>query len=500
MARPVPIGDYEPQVPVEEGLRRIIPQRSGVSTGPALEDVGNSLQRLATSEAAQYTTQALAQTQTQWTQHFIDRQQSAAPGAPGFTPALMKDYNDYVQKTVDGAPNQIAGRMLQSRLADFGARLQDNSLRFEAGARQTHNENTAKEAIDVSAAEIQNDPTIYDDRLAQNTWSINSMSMEPQAKEQLARYARQTLSGAAVRGDINRDPYKAMLAINDPNAKGYYADLSSEQREQLMTHADQMLHQRVADAERVHMLAKQEQEDNSNKLLKQGITMETQGSLTAEWVIGHSASLEPAAMKYLLEAASGKKSESDPRVYSDLLTRTVRGEDTQQDILSAFGDGQLSKEDFTRLTDKTATEFPNSYKRGLNYINTAGKVSELEPDPAKAQTLANMQNDFQDWFRKNGQEANDQEVQQEAINVVKRYQLVRADQNLLTLPVPQFGLGKGTRAAPDIQGAKHDLVQALTLGQINRDDFNKQAALLQQWERAANISAQKKAAAKAQQQ
>ena len=80
--------------------------------------------------------------------------------------------------------------------------------------------------------------------------------------------------------------------------------------------------------------------------------------------------------------------------------------------MAAFTGGQLSKEDFTRLTDKTATEFPNSYKRGINYINTAGKVSELEPDPAKAQTLANMQNDFQDWFRKNGGQASDKEIEQ----------------------------------------------------------------------------------------
>jgi len=498
MPHPVPIGDYEPQVPVEEGLRRIIPSRSGASAGPGLEDLAAGAQRLEQSEAANYSLQALSKAQSDWTQQFHDRTLNAQPGAPNFTPQLMGDYDKYVKAAVGTAPNQMAGRYLQNRLTEFGSQLARQSLSFEAGARQSHNEDVSKQAADMTAVELQNNPAVYGQRLSERLAAIDTMQMEPQVKEKLAQYTKDTLSRFAVTGDINRDPYQAMLKLNDPKADGYYANLTAQQRQELTTHADQMLHQRVADAERVHQLAKQEQQDNSDKLLKQGIAMSTQGGLTASWVLGHSNTLEPAALKYLLEASAGKESQSDPRLYADLLQRTVRGEDTQQDVTTAFTDGQLSKEDFTRLTDKTAAEFPNAYKRGISYIQTAGKTSELEPDPAKTQTLANMQNDFQDWFKQNGSAAKDSEIQQEAIDIVKRYQLVRSDQNLLTLPVPQFGLGKGSRAAPDIDGAKKSLVKALNDGQVNRADFDKQAALLQQWEHAANVASQKKA--KAQQQ
>lgn len=501
MGRPVAIGDYESQVPVEEGLRRIIPSRTGASIGPGVEDLAAGAQHLAQSEAANYSLQALSKAQSEWTQQFHDRSLNAQPGAPGFTPQLMGDYDKYVKDAVKGAPNQMAGRYLQNRLTEFGTHLAQQSISFEAGAKNAHNEEVAKQSADMTAMELQNNPSVYPQRLSERLSAIESMQMEPEAKEKLADYTKQTLSHFSVMGDINRDPYAAMLKLNDPKADGYYQNLTAEQRQSLMTHADQTLHQRVSDAERVHQLTKQEQQDNSDKLLKQGIAMSTQGSLTAGWVLGHSNTLEPNAMKYLLEASSGKETQSDPKVYSDLLTRTVRGEDTQQDITKSFTDGQLSKEDFTRLTDKTATEFPNSYKRGINYITTAGKVSELEPDPAKAQTLANMQNDFQDWYKKNGGQASDKEVQQEAIDVVKRYQLVKADQNLLTLPVPSMGLGKGSRAAPDIAGAKKDLVKALKDGTITREDAETQAELLRKWEAAMNATQQRKAeAAKKQQQ
>src|SRR3981189_847208 len=140
MAHAVPIGEYQPQVPAEEGMRRIIPQRSGISVGPALEDVGASLQRIAQSEGAQYATQHLGKAQSEWTQHFLDRQQSAQPGAPGFTAGLMKDYDDYVKDGVKGAPSGPASKFLSQQLNAFGHQLSQKSLLFEANARQAHAE------------------------------------------------------------------------------------------------------------------------------------------------------------------------------------------------------------------------------------------------------------------------------------------------------------------------------------------------------------------------
>lgn len=497
MAHPVAIGDYEPQVPVEEGLRRIIPTRTGASAGPGLEDLAAGAQHLAQSEAANYSLQALSKAQSEWTQQFHDRSLNAQPGAPNFTPQLMGDYDKYVKDAVKGAPNQMAGRYLQNRLTEFGNSLARQSLSFEAGAKNSHNEEVAKQSADMTAVEMQSNPSVYPQRLAERLSAIDSMQMEPQVKEKLADYTRQTLSHFAVMGDISRDPYQAMLKLNDPKADGYYQSLTAEQRQGLMDHADRTLHERVADAERVHQLTKQEQQDNSDKLLKQGIAMSTQGGLTPSWVLSHSSTLEPSAMKYLLDEASGRKVESDLPTYANLLDAVGRGQDVRDDARKALMAGQLSKEDYTRITDKAASEVPNSYKKGLQFIQTAMKPGDLTPDPAHTISLANAQNDFQDWY-KNNPKATDDEVQNYAQSTVKRYQLIDASQVMLMLKSPQFL--QGTRSQPDIAATKKATVKAFQDGQINRDQFNAQAALLQQWDRAANIAAQKAADKKAKQQ
>lgn len=497
MPRPVPIGEYQEQVPVEEGLRRIIPSRTGASAGPGLENLGDSLQKLAQSEAANYSLQALSNAQANWTQQLKDRQEQAAPGAPGFTTALMGDYDKYVKDAVKGAPNTMAGKFLQQRLTEFGSHLANQSINFEANARQSHNEDVAKQAADSTSVELQADPSVFQQRLAERSAAIDTMNLEPQVREKLHQYTTQTLSHYAVMGDIDRDPYGTMQKLTDPKAQGYYQNLTAEQRAGLMTHADQMLHQRVADAERVHMLAKQEQQDNSDKLLKQGIIMSTQGNLAPSWVIGHATSLEPSAMKYLLDEASGKKQESDLRTYANLLDAVGRGQDVREDARDALFAGQLSKEDYTRITDKAANEVPNSYKKGLQYIQTAMKPGDLNPDPAHTLSLANAQNDFQDWYKVNPK-ATDDEVQAQSQNIVKRYQLIDSSQVMLMLKSPEFLVG--TRTQPDIQATKKATYQALQNGQINRAQFDAQAALLQQWDKAYGVAAQKSAERKAKQQ
>lgn len=493
MARAVPIGEYQPQVPVEEGLRRIIPSRTPGNVGAAIEDVGASLQKVAQSEAAQYTTQALAKAQSDWTQKLIAAQESAQPGAPDFTKSVMDEYGKYAAQAVKGAPSGMASRFLTQRLTEFGHQLSQKALNFEANARQAHNEMTAKQSVDSTSVELMNDPSVYTQRLAERQSLISSMNLDPQVKEKLSEYAQVSMAGYAVRGDISRDPYQAMLALQDKDQKGYYAHLTSEQREQLMNHADTMLHQRVSDAERVHSLAKQQEQETSDALLKQGIVMGQKGGLTPDWVVARAGALKPEALKYLLDEAAGKKQQSDLHVYADLLDRVGRGEDVRESAQAALFAGQLSKDDYTRITDKAASELPNAYKRGIQYIQTAGKVSELEPDPAKAQTLANMQNDFQDWFKQNPQ-AKDKEVQEQAQDIVRRYQLVKADQNLLTLPVPRYF--EGTRAQPDIDASEKQLRKAIDAREISREEAARQALLLSKW-RAALEATQAKAAAKA---
>jgi len=383
--------------------------------------------------------------------------------------------------------------MLQPHLSELGLHLQNQAMGFEAASRKEHSITTAQQSAERGANVVMNDSREYDNQLAQQVGGINALNVDGDEKEKLALHAKAVLSHAAVMHDIQADPYGAMTALTSKEQKGYYGDLTSEQRTALFGHADAMLHQRVADAEHVHRMAKEEQKDASDNLLKQGIVMSQKGQLTPQWVMGHVHTLEPAALKYLLDETSGKATVSDLHTYSDLLTRANHGEDVGTDAQAALFGGQLSKEDYTRISDMSAKDLPNRFKQGDEKIRTALQTSQFEVDPARSQSLANARDDFIDYMRENPK-ATPQEVNEHTDQIIRRYQIVQATQSTLLLPVPDHFVG--TRVAPDIQASKDWLYKDFKEGKINEEVFNREALKLHDWERAQLYMEQQAAEAK----
>lgn len=471
-------------------MRRIIPEQNpGVSLGGAISDVGQGLDAVVRSDAVNYVTKAISQTQSQWTQHLIDRQNSAAPGAPNFTGSLEQDYGRYVDQTVKNAPSPLAAQLLRQHLSSFGTQLFGKAMEFEAGQRQKQTIDTQAQATDAAGNELLNDPSLFGQRLAERRDLINSTNLPPAVKQQLWESTQDNLARYATLGAIQKNPYQAMLELqSDKPTQLYTKVLTPALREQLMQEGDRVLHERVADQERMHELTVQQQQETSDGFLKQGILLAQQGKLSASQVQSWAPNLRPEALKYLMDEVSGRDVQSNLHVYSDLLTRSLHGDDVSDDAQHALFSGQLSKDDYTRLVDASSKGNASWVKRGDEYIRTALQVSQMEPDPAKATTLANARNDWQDWSKENAK-ATPAQAEKEYMDIVRRYQIVQGDQAQLVLPVPRYLVG--SRAAPDIQGTKQATVQALRSGQISRQEFNREAALIQRWQAASQRQTQK---------
>lgn len=476
MARPVPIGEIEPQVPVEEGLRRIIPQRSGISTGPALENLGAGMERVAQGQAANFTLQAMSQAQKEWTQHLLDRQQTAGPGAPGFTAAMEKDYSDYVSKTLKGAPTPLAGKMLSLKLNEFGNQLLQHSMQFEAKQRQDNNINIATKSVEDAGNELMLNPNLFGQRLAERRDLINQMNLDPDVKQKLIDHATDSMANFATRGAIEQDPYKAMMDIQNPQNL-YTKVLTPELRSQLLDHADRMLHQRVADAERLEMLTKKQQSDTADNIVKQGILMAQKGQLSGDWVTKQAPLLKPQELKFLFDEMSGREIKSDVHTYSDLLTRAAHGEDVTDDAKSALYSGRLSTEDFTKVEDMGAKDQPNWIKRGTQYITSMSGYSELNPNIESAQLKARMIDEWQDWT-KDHPKATDKEAQIAYQDIVMNSMLVK----LAGLPKIKYLVG--TSIQPDVNASMKATTDAYKRGELSKDDFDRESFVLMQYERA----------------
>jgi hypothetical protein len=344
------------------------------------------------------------------------------------------------------------------------------------------------------------------------------------------------ISLAAANGLTRQDPRGALQALNDPehasaNLSEVISHLNDAQREAVRAKANEHLSDGVYSAletgsfrqaqaallknadlmdpksfdrlqqsinaaqEHAVVMADKAQADTSKRLLTDMIYRSTQGTLTQQYVNSVRNNLEPTAYEYGLKLASGKEATTDVPTYLGLLNRQTHGEDVREAAMSAAAQGLLDKQDAAKLLEASGKEMPEFYKRGHDYIQTAGQVSQLEPDPAKAQTLANMQNDWINEVKQHEQEFSQDPAKAEAAyrGIVSRYQLVKADQNLLTLPVPRYL--SGTRIQPDIQASKQATVKALQSGEIDESEFNKQAFLLEQWQHALEVTQARKAAA-----
>jgi hypothetical protein len=233
--------------------------------------------------------------------------------------------------------------------------------------------------------------------------------------------------------------------------------------------------------------------DTSKRLTTDMIYRSTQGNLTAQYVNSLRHSLEPAAYEYGLKLASGAEAKTDAPTYLALLNRQSRGEDVREDVMHAASQNLLDKSDAGRLIESSGKETPTYVKQGHDYIQTAGQLSQSQPDPAKAQTLANMQQDWQNMVRDHPEFAKDPAAAEAGSRgIVRRYQLVEADKSRFTLDYPPYF--PGTRMEPDIPGMKQSVFNDLQSKKITQDEFNRRALLIQQWQNVVQAEAQRNSA------
>lgn len=500
---------YEPRTSLQEPYRRITPQEEPASLESGLASVADAGDAVAKADASSYAGMALARLRVAAEQARLapelggtntgatadNATGTSSNGAVDHTQAALDAFDKATESEVTGTSQMggmgawlgapgMASDLIQKGAAQIRGELQQRAIQQEAEANVARRYTTALDAADTAATAVSFNPDSWKQTAAEQLQSIQGLGLPAQQELELAQHIHETVSLAAGRAYADRDPVATMQRLNDPKDP-FFAGLTPALRMQISDYADKTLHERVADAERVHTLTVQQDEQQRDDIVKQGITMSQGGQLTAGWINQHSALLKPDELNFLYKELDGKGVTSDLHTYADLISRAAGGQDVTEDAKAALYGGRLSTEDFTRLIGMSSKDQPNWYKRGAKFIETAGQVSQLEPDPAKAQTLANMQADWDDWSRANPK-ATDAQAETEFRGIVNRYQLVQGDQAQLVLPVPRYFVG--TRANPDIGASQRALVSAYQSGAINRQEFNREAGMLQRWQHAVDAS------------
>ncbi len=185
----------------------------------------------------------------QWTQTLQERQSQATGEAAGFTPAVLTDFDGWLEKSKAAIQDPDERRMFEGMAADIRGTVASNALRFETGQRRAYRKQVITGGIDTDAKVAGVDPAQVPQLVASRLAAINAIegfdpdersALSMAAKESIGFQAGATLARTDPDGWLKRDPK------NDPVA----SLLDPEKLRQLNNYARSEIEQRRAGAER----------------------------------------------------------------------------------------------------------------------------------------------------------------------------------------------------------------------------------------------------------
>lgn len=166
-----------------------------------------------------------------WTEQLLQAKEKAAPGAAGFTPEMLKQFDDYSNKAIADRPSQITKKLLTEGFQNLRTQIGQDSLSFEAQARVDNKVNSIEAGLNKAAQAVLTDPRQRAIALNEQLAYISSMEIPPKAKEALKERALQSIDSAALGGEINRsrNSTRAMDSLLDRMGKGEFAGVPAQQ-------------------------------------------------------------------------------------------------------------------------------------------------------------------------------------------------------------------------------------------------------------------------------
>ena len=314
--------------------------------------------------------------------------------------------------------------------------------------------------------------------------SYNGGVIDAQEAANLGLKFQDDLVSAGVRFDILQDPD----ATVDKLLKGEYSGLSNERQMIWLGKANSASEARLRREISAEDRARREQDrlkkEAVDNLSKEGDQLLYTGQLTVDWVEDNRDVLDPADYRFYYKAVTtGSEAANNPNVYGSLRFRASNGEDVREEARQALRAGTLNITGYNNIVNRSEQnsgvgDIPNWYERGESFISDALRVSDINPNPAANLARAKALDEWAQWGRDNPNPT-PQQTRQAYEEIAQSYSLVDTSTMTLAKPLPKFAVGN--RSSLDIGATEAATVDAYQSGEINEQEFNKQAALLKEW-------------------
>jgi hypothetical protein len=148
------------------------------------------------------------------------RQQSAKPGAPTFTPDFLKGYDEYSEGTLKSAPSQFARSLLQAHFSQSREAYGKAALSWEAHERTRYTGQQIDEGVGASATLVNGNPAWFEREMGKWSSTIGAAAIDEASKAKLRDMARRSLVNAAVVSWIDKNPQAASTILKDAAKSG----------------------------------------------------------------------------------------------------------------------------------------------------------------------------------------------------------------------------------------------------------------------------------------
>lgn len=476
--------------PVPQSRERFVPAaRPGIDIGGALVQIGEQIQ-------VQADRAAFSEKDTQITSEvnalLLDPEKGAlnrrGKDAIGLSKKTLEDFDKKAAELSNGLTTRAQKDAYQERIRGLRSNIESDLLRHESREQENYFDDTDQSRIATSveaAAVTPDDPARIEGELTLQRSILSGIAKRKgwdSVTTERARVEAETKTHESVIGrlllenrydDAGRYLSANMMRMND-------AAVESMQRRIL---ADEEMAIRTLDLQR--RVVNDEVVKNGDKLL-------AEGRLSSGWIEQNRNALSKEDYRYFYNKLKGDDEDGprDSMLYADLRERAGLGQDVRAEAREALRRKQIGSSDYDRIVGEVESERPGWYKRGSQFISTSAAVSDLNPDPAAAQRKAEMLDDWNLWSIENPK-ATDTEAQTAYKRIVDEYAIINLDQFTLTKRMPKYLVGG--RAAPDIDASEDATVRAYESGEIDRNEFERQSALLSEWRQALKSQPKPKA-------
>lgn len=288
------------------------------STGNALQQAGAAVGQVAgvletqkrQDEQATVARQ-IGDDRVTWLQNMQTAKDNAAPGAPDFTPNLIRGFDDYAQQQLQQMGDGPAKRFYTMQLGDLRTSLAGQAVTWQAEQHRAYNVNQYQQGNDTAARAIAMDPSLYGPTRASQLALIDSAALDPQTKAKLSENFKDVASTAAGMRMVSADPAAALGVMtqkpDQPLPAGYewVGDLPPHKLVALQGHARTLVAQQQNAAERDAL----QRENAAVDLHNQALTLVNEGKqlspeFTNQLLTGTEGTAVAGATRELIGMAS----------------------------------------------------------------------------------------------------------------------------------------------------------------------------------------------------